>query len=207
MKELLSEYPIIPVVVIEQIEDAVPLAKSLVAGGLSAIEVTLRTPAAIAGIEDIIENVPGAVVGSGTVCSESQLQMSIELGCKFAVSPGATDSLLKKAWDSGFNYLPGVSSASEVMRGLEYGYDTFKFFPAEAVGGTTLLKSLHGPFGDVKFCATGGIGLDNVMSYLSLANVLSVGGSWITPSKLIKEKRWSEIERLASQASSLTQCT
>jgi 2-dehydro-3-deoxyphosphogluconate aldolase/(4S)-4-hydroxy-2-oxoglutarate aldolase len=205
MKELLSEYPIIPVVVIEQIEDAVPLAKSLVAGGLSAIEVTLRTPAAIAGIEDIIENVPGAVVGSGTVCSESQLQMSIELGCKFAVSPGATDSLLKKARDSGFNYLPGVSSASEVMRGLEYGYDTFKFFPAEAVGGTTLLKSLHGPFGDVKFCATGGIGLDNVMSYLSLANVLSVGGSWITPSKLIKEKRWSEIERLASQASSLTQ--
>ena len=205
MKELLSEYPIIPVVVIEQIEDAVPLAKSLVAGGLSVIEVTLRTPAAIAGIEDIIENVPGAVVGSGTVCSESQLQMSIELGCKFAVSPGATDSLLKKARDFGFNYLPGVSSASEVMRGLEYGYDTFKFFPAEAVGGTTLLKSLHGPFGDVKFCATGGIGLDNVMSYLSLANVLSVGGSWITPSKLIKEKRWSEIERLASQASSLTQ--
>jgi 2-dehydro-3-deoxyphosphogluconate aldolase/(4S)-4-hydroxy-2-oxoglutarate aldolase len=205
MKELLSEYPIIPVVVIEQIEDAVPLAKSLVAGGLSVIEVTLRTPAAIPGIEDIIENVPGAVVGSGTVCSESQLQMSIELGCKFAVSPGATDSLLKKARDSGFNYLPGVSSASEVMRGLEYGYDTFKFFPAEAVGGTTLLKSLHGPFGDVKFCATGGIGLDNVMSYLSLANVLSVGGSWITPSKLIKEKRWSEIERLASQASSLTQ--
>lgn len=205
MKELLSEYPIIPVVVIEQIEDAVPLAKSLVAGGLSVIEVTLRTPAAIAAIEDIIENVPGAVVGSGTVCSESQLQMSIELGCKFAVSPGATDSLLKKARDSGFNYLPGVSSASEVMRGLEYGYDTFKFFPAEAVGGTTLLKSLHGPFGDVKFCATGGIGLDNVMSYLSLTNVLSVGGSWITPSKLIKEKRWSEIERLASQASSLTQ--
>ena len=205
MKELLSEYPIIPVVVIEQIEDAVPLAKSLVAGGLSVIEVTLRTPAAIAGIEDIIENVPGAVVGSGTVCSESQLQMSIELGCKFAVSPGATDSLLKKARDSGFNYLPGVSSASEVMRGLEYGFDTFKFFPAEAVGGTTLLKSLHGPFGDVKFCATGGIGLDNVMSYLSLANVLSVGGSWITPSKLIKEKRWSEIERLASQASLLTQ--
>ena len=205
MKELLSEYPIIPVVVIEQIEDAVPLAKSLVAGGLSVIEVTLRTPAAIAAIEDIIEIVPGAVVGSGTVCSESQLQMSIELGCKFAVSPGATDSLLKKARDSGFNYLPGVSSASEVMRGLEYGYDTFKFFPAEAVGGTTLLKSLHGPFGDVKFCATGGIGVDNVMSYLSLANVLSVGGSWITPSKLIKEKRWSEIERLASQASSLTQ--
>jgi 2-dehydro-3-deoxyphosphogluconate aldolase/(4S)-4-hydroxy-2-oxoglutarate aldolase len=205
MKELLSQYPIIPVVVIEQIEDAVPLAKSLVTGGLSVIEVTLRTPAAIAGIEDIIENVPGAVVGSGTVCSESQLQMSIELGCKFAVSPGATDSLLKKARDSGFNYLPGVSSASEVMRGLEYGFDTFKFFPAEAVGGTTLLKSLHGPFGDVKFCATGGIGLDNVMSYLSLANVLSVGGSWITPSKLIKEKRWSEIERLASQASSLTQ--
>ena len=205
MKELLSEYPIIPVVVIEQIEDAVPLARSLVAGGLSVIEVTLRTPAAIAGIEDIIKNVPGAVVGSGTVCSESQLQMSIELGCKFAVSPGATDSLLKKARDSGFNYLPGVSSASEVMRGLEYGFDTFKFFPAEAVGGTTLLKSLQGPFGDVKFCATGGIGLDNVMSYLSLANVLSVGGSWITPSKLIKEKRWSEIERLASQASSLTQ--
>jgi len=205
MRDLLSEYPIIPVVVIEQIEDAIPLAKSLVSGGLSVIEVTLRTPAAIAGIEDIIKNVPGAVVGSGTVCSESQLQMSIELGCKFAVSPGATNSLLKKARNSGFNYLPGASSASEVMRGLEYGFDTFKFFPAEAVGGTTLLKSLQGPFGDVKFCATGGIGLDNVMSYLSLANVLSVGGSWITPSKLIKEKRWSEIERLASQASSLTQ--
>jgi 2-dehydro-3-deoxyphosphogluconate aldolase/(4S)-4-hydroxy-2-oxoglutarate aldolase len=205
MKEILSEHSIIPVVVIEQVEDAVPLANALVAGGLNVIEVTLRTSAAVAGIEDIIRNVPGAIVGSGTVCSESQLEISMELGCKFAVSPGATDSLLKRARDSGFSYLPGVTSASEVMRGLEYGFDVFKFFPAEAVGGISLLKSLHGPFGDVKFCATGGIGLDNVMSYLSLANVLSVGGSWITPSKLIKEKRWSEIERLAFQASSLTQ--
>ena len=165
MNKLLTAHPIIPVVVIERIEDAVPLAEALVAGGLPVLEVTLRTDAAIPGIKQIIKHVPEAIVGSGTVNNASQFSVSEEIGCQFIVSPGSTDELLDTARASSTPFLPGVSSASEVMRGLDYGFDCFKFFPAEAVGGTALLKSFQGPFSNVRFCATGGIGLHNVSDY------------------------------------------
>lgn len=200
MNKLLTAHPIVPVVVIERIEDAVPLAEALVAGGLPILEVTLRTDAAIPGIKQIIKHVPEAIVGSGTVNNASQFSVSEEIGCQFIVSPGSTDELLDAARASSTAFLPGVSSASEVMRGLDYGFDCFKFFPAEAVGGTALLKSFQGPFSNVRFCATGGIGLHNVPDYLALKNVLSVGGSWITTTDLVREKRWQEIELLAREA-------
>jgi 2-dehydro-3-deoxyphosphogluconate aldolase/(4S)-4-hydroxy-2-oxoglutarate aldolase len=205
MRDLLIAHPIIPVIVIDNLEDAVPLAQALVAGGLNAIEVTLRTPAAISGIEQIIKYVPNVIVGSGTVCNEHQLSMSKDLGCKFAVSPGATDDLLSCAVRNEMPLLPGVSTASEIMRGLDYGYNTFKFFPAEASGGADTLKAFFGPFNNVRFCATGGIGLHNCRSYLSLENVLSVGGSWISTKKLINDKRWGEIELLAREAASISE--
>jgi 2-dehydro-3-deoxyphosphogluconate aldolase / (4S)-4-hydroxy-2-oxoglutarate aldolase len=200
MNKLLTAHPIVPVVVIERIEDAVPLAEALVAGGLPVLEVTLRTDAAIPGIKQIIKHVPEAIVGSGTVNNASQFSVSEEIGCQFIVSPGSTDELLDAARASSTPFLPGVSSASEVMRGLDYGFDCFKFFPAEAVGGAALLKSFQGPFSNVRFCATGGIGLHNVLDYLALKNVLSVGGSWITATNLVRQKRWQEIELLAREA-------
>ncbi|CAI8265507.1 MAG: KHG/KDPG aldolase [Porticoccaceae bacterium UBA1117] len=203
MNDLLLAHPIIPVVVIERVEDAIPLAQALIAGGMPIMEVTLRTDAAVAGIEAIVKHVPSAIVGSGTVCNPQQFALSEDIGCQFIVSPGSTDRLLKVAQASSVPFLPGVCSASELMRGLDYGFEHFKFFPAEASGGIRLLKALHGPFGQAKFCATGGIGLHNVLDYLALKNVLSVGGSWITETHLVREKRWSDIQILARAAVSL----
>jgi 2-dehydro-3-deoxyphosphogluconate aldolase/(4S)-4-hydroxy-2-oxoglutarate aldolase len=203
MNEFLSAHPIIPVVVIDRVEDAVPLAEALIAGGLPIMEVTLRTEAAVAGIEAIVKHVPSAIIGSGTVCNPQQFAISEDIGCQFIVSPGSTDALLKVAQASPIPFLPGVCSPSELMRGLDYGFEYFKFFPAEAVGGISLLKALQGPFSRANFCATGGIGLHNVMDYLALKNVMSVGGSWITESSLVREKRWADIQRLASEAVSL----
>ena len=200
MRDFLLANPIIPVVVIDNVGDAVPLAQAMVSGGLPILEVTLRTEAAVEGIKQIIQHVPEAVVGSGTVCTADQFQLSVDIGCQFVVSPGSTDELLKTAAQSDVPYLPGVSSASELMTAMEAGFQQFKFFPAEAVGGVTLLKALQGPFSEAEFCATGGIGLHNVEDYLALDNVLSVGGSWITAAHLVRERRWSGIEQLASQA-------
>jgi len=200
MRDFLLANPIIPVVVIDNVADAVPLAQAMVSGGLPILEVTLRTEAAVEGIKQIIQHVPEAVVGSGTVCTADQFQLSVDIGCQFVVSPGSTHELLKTAAQSDVPYLPGVSSASELMTAMEAGFQQFKFFPAEAVGGIGLLKALQGPFSEVEFCATGGIGLHNVKDYLALDNVLSVGGSWITAAHLVRERRWSEIEQLASQA-------
>ena len=205
MRDLLTGKSVIPVIVIEREEDAVPLAQALVAGGLNILEITLRTPAAVGGIKQIIQHVPDAIVGTGTVCTPEQVTLSEQLGCQFMVSPGATDRLLAAAKASSVPLLPGVSSVSEMMRCMEYGYQDFKFFPAEASGGAAKIKSLSGPFADVKFCPTGGIGLGNVMDYLSLANVMCVGGSWICPANLVKEQRWDEIEQLAREASALGQ--
>ena len=203
MNDLLNSHPIIPVVVIERVEDAVPLAEALIAGGLPIMEVTLRTEAAVAGIEAIVKHVPSAIIGSGTVCNPQQFTISEDIGCQFIVSPGSTDALLKVAQASSLPFLPGVCSPSELMRGLDYGFEHFKFFPAEAVGGISLLKALQGPFNQAKFCATGGIGLHNVMDYLDLKNVMSVGGSWITESSLVRQRRWQDIQRLAGEAVSL----
>ena len=205
MRDLLAGNTVIPVIVIDRVEDAVPLAKALIAGGLNVLEVTLRTAAAEEGIRQIVEHVPGAIVGTGTVCSADQVKLSDDLGCQFMVSPGSTDKLLAAAADSSIGLLPGISSASEMMRCMEWGYQDFKFFPAEAAGGAAMIKSLYGPFSEARICPTGGIGLHNVMEYLSLPNVLCVGGSWICPAQLVREQRWDEIEQLAREASLLGQ--
>ncbi|MEJ6772807.1 MAG: bifunctional 4-hydroxy-2-oxoglutarate aldolase/2-dehydro-3-deoxy-phosphogluconate aldolase [Porticoccaceae bacterium] len=203
MRNLLAGNPVIPVITLDRVEDAVPLAEALVAGGLKVLEVTLRTEAAIEGIKQIIKHVPGAIVGTGTVCNEQQIKLSEDIGCQFMISPGATDKLLQAAQKSSVPFLPGISSVSELMRGLEYGHRDFKFFPAEAAGGVPVLKAMAGPFSDVKFCPTGGIGLHNVLAYLALPNVLCVGGSWIAQPKLIQAKNWAEIEKLAREAVAL----
>ena len=203
MRNLLAGNPVIPVITLDRVEDAVPLAEALVAGGLKVLEVTLRTEAAIEGIKQIIKHVPGAIVGTGTVCNEQQIKLSEDIGCQFMISPGATDRLLQAAQKSSVPFLPGISSVSELMRGLEYGHRDFKFFPAEAAGGVPVLKAMAGPFSDVKFCPTGGIGLHNVLAYLALPNVLCVGGSWIAQPKLIQAKNWAEIEKLAREAVAL----
>ena len=203
MRHLLTGNPVIPVITLDRVEDAVPLAQALVAGGLKVLEVTLRTEAAVEGIRQIVKHVPEAIVGTGTVCTEQHIKLSEDLGCQFMISPGATDKLLRAAENSSVPFLPGISSVSELMRGMEYGYSDFKFFPAEASGGVPVLKAMGGPFGDIRFCPTGGIGLHNVLSYLALPNVLCVGGSWIAETKLIQEKRWADIEQLAREAVTL----
>ena len=203
MRHLLAGNPVIPVITLDRVDDAVPLAQALVAGGLKVLEVTLRTEAAVEGIRQIVKHVPEAIVGTGTVCTEQHIKLSEDLGCQFMISPGATDKLLRAAENSSVPFLPGISSVSELMRGMEYGYSDFKFFPAEASGGVPVLKAMGGPFGDIRFCPTGGIGLHNVLSYLALPNVLCVGGSWFAETKLIQEKRWADIEQLAREAVTL----
>jgi len=205
VRDLLAGNTVIPVIVIDRVEDAVPLAKALIAGGLNVLEVTLRTEAAVEGIRQIVQHVPGAIVGTGTVCTAAQVKLSEDLGCQFMVSPGSTDKLLAAAADSSIGLLPGISSATEMMRCMEQGYQDFKFFPAEAAGGAAMIKSLYGPFSEARICPTGGIGLHNVMEYLSLRNVICVGGSWICPAQLVREQRWDEIEQLARDASLLGQ--
>ena len=205
MRDLLAGNTVIPVIVIDRVEDAVPLAKALIAGGLNVLEVTLRTAAAEEGIRQIVQQVPGAIVGTGTVCTADQVKLSEDLGCQFMVSPGSTEKLLAAAADSSIGLLPGISSANEMMRCMEHGYQDFKFFPAEAAGGSAMIKSLYGPFSEARICPTGGIGLHNVMEYLSLPNVLCVGGSWICPAQLVRDQRWDEIEQLAREASLLGQ--
>ncbi|MDC1211414.1 bifunctional 4-hydroxy-2-oxoglutarate aldolase/2-dehydro-3-deoxy-phosphogluconate aldolase [Porticoccaceae bacterium] len=205
MRDLLAGNTVIPVIVIDRVEDAVPLAKALIAGGLNVLEVTLRTAAAEEGIRQIVQHVPDAIVGTGTVCSADQVKLSEDMGCQFMVSPGSTDKLLDAAAQSSIDLLPGISSASEMMRCMEHGYRDFKFFPAEAAGGAAMIKSLYGPFSEARICPTGGIGLHNVMEYLSLPNVLCVGGSWICPAQLVRDQRWDEIEQLAREASQLGQ--
>jgi 2-dehydro-3-deoxyphosphogluconate aldolase/(4S)-4-hydroxy-2-oxoglutarate aldolase len=205
VRDLLAGNTVIPVIVIDRVEDAVPLAKALIAGGLNVLEVTLRTEAAVEGIRQIVQHVPGAIVGTGTVCTADQVKLSEDLGCQFMVSPGSTDKLLAAAADSSIGLLPGISSATEMMRCMEQGYQDFKFFPAEAAGGAAMIKSLYGPFSEARICPTGGIGLHNVMEYLSLPNVICVGGSWICPAQLVREQRWDDIEQLARDASLLGQ--
>lgn len=203
MQKMLAGIPVIPVITLDQVEDAVPLANALVAGGLKVLEVTLRTEAAVEGIRQIIKHVPEAIVGTGTVCSEEQIRLSEDLGCQFMISPGATDKLLSIGSQSSVPFLPGISTVSELMRGMEYGLENFKFFPAEAAGGAPVMKAMAGPFPNIKFCPTGGIGLGNALDYLTLPNVMCVGGSWIAKPNDIREKRWKDIERLAREAAAI----
>ena len=203
MQKMLAGNPVIPVITLDQVEDAVPLANALVAGGLKVLEVTLRTEAAVEGIRQIIKNVPEAIVGTGTVCSVEQIKLSEDLGCQFMISPGATDKLLSVGCQSSVPFLSGISTVSELMKGMEYGLEDFKFFPAEAAGGAPVMKAMSGPFPNIKFCPTGGIGLANAMDYLALPNVMCVGGSWIAKPQDIREQRWDVIEQLAREAAAL----
>ncbi|MBC9712483.1 bifunctional 4-hydroxy-2-oxoglutarate aldolase/2-dehydro-3-deoxy-phosphogluconate aldolase [Streptomyces sp. TRM66268-LWL] len=195
--------PVVPVVVIDEVADAVPLARALVAGGLPAIEVTLRTPAALDAIRAIAAGVPDAVVGAGTVISAANVRDAVDAGARFLVSPGWTDSLLEAMQGSGVPFLPGVSTTSEVVALIERGVTEMKFFPAEAAGGTPYLKSLGGPLPQARFCPTGGIGPASAPAYLALKNVGCVGGSWMLPADAVAAKDWARVEQLAREAAAL----
>jgi 2-dehydro-3-deoxyphosphogluconate aldolase / (4S)-4-hydroxy-2-oxoglutarate aldolase len=199
-RSVLDLAPVVPVVVVEDAADAVPLARALVAGGLPAIEVTLRTPAALDAIRAVAAEVPDAVVGAGTVISPENVRAAVDAGARFLVSPGWTDALLDAMKASGVPFLPGVSTTSEVVALLERGVNEMKFFPAEAAGGTAYLKSLAGPLPQARFCPTGGITPTSAPSYLALPNVGCVGGSWMLPGDAVAAKDWSRIERLARHA-------
>ncbi|BAM98423.1 2-keto-3-deoxy-6-phosphogluconate aldolase [Helicobacter pylori OK310] len=201
--EVLQISPIIPVVVIENIEDAVPLAQSLVEGGIHIIEVTLRSSCALEAIEFIAKNVPKMRVGVGTILNPTQLEQAQNRGAEFLISPGLTIKLLEYAKKKDMPLIPGVSSSSEVMQALELGYNALKFFPAEYCGGVKLLNAFNGPFKGVKFCPTGGISADNMHSYLNLENVLCVGGSWLTPKNLIQNKEWDKITEICKRSLAL----
>jgi len=196
--------PVVPVVVVEDVADAVPLARALVAGELPAIEVTLRTPAALDAIRAIAGEVPDAVVGAGTVIAPEQAGEAVAAGARFLVSPGWTDILLAAMRASGVPFLPGVSTTSEVVALLERGVREMKFFPAQAAGGTAYLKSLAGPLPQARFCPTGGIGPDSAPDYLALPNVGCVGGSWMLPADAVAAGDWDRVERLAREAAGLS---
>ena len=201
--DILKQAPMVPVLTIESVEDAVPLARALVAGGLPVLEVTLRTEAALESIRVIRDEVPEAIVGAGTVCNAGDFDAACEAGSTFIVSPGLTDGLLARSRDSDVPAILGIATASELMTALDYGLDCLKFFPAEASGGVPALKSLAGPFGHVTFCPTGGIGPKNVADYLALSNVATVGGSWVTPGSAMAQKDWAAIEALATETVSM----
>ncbi|WP_405897507.1 bifunctional 4-hydroxy-2-oxoglutarate aldolase/2-dehydro-3-deoxy-phosphogluconate aldolase [Streptomyces sp. NBC_00727] len=195
--------PVVPVVVLEDAADAVPLARALVAGGLPAIEVTLRTDAALDAIRAIAAEVPGAVVGAGTVISARNVADTVAAGARFLVSPGWTDALLDAMKGSGLPFLPGVSTTSEVVALLERGVTEMKFFPAEAAGGTAYLKALSAPLPQARFCPTGGISAASAPSYLALPNVGCVGGSWMVPADAVAGRDWDRVARLAAEAAAL----
>ena len=203
LEPILTLAPVVPVVVIEDAAQAVPLARALVAGGTPAIEVTLRTPAALDAIRAIAAEVEGAHVGAGTVLDAAQFEAAVEAGATFMVSPGSTPSLLDAAARHPVPLLPGAASASEAMALLERGYTLQKFFPAEAAGGVAMLRALGGPLPGIRFCPTGGVSPANARDYLALPNVICVGGSWLTPAPQLRAANWVAIEGLARAAAAL----
>ncbi|MBE8167561.1 MAG: bifunctional 4-hydroxy-2-oxoglutarate aldolase/2-dehydro-3-deoxy-phosphogluconate aldolase [Shewanella sp.] len=198
--EIFKCSPIVPVMVINKIEDAVPLAKALVAGGIKVLEVTLRTSCALEAITKIKNEVPEALVGAGTVLNEEQLEQAVAAGSQFIITPGATRDLLKAAMEGNVPLIPGVASISEVMKGMELGYTHFKFFPAESSGGVNALKAFSGPLANIRFCPTGGITPKTYKDYLALKNVDCIGGSWIAPTEAIESGDWNQITKLCKQA-------
>jgi 2-dehydro-3-deoxyphosphogluconate aldolase/(4S)-4-hydroxy-2-oxoglutarate aldolase len=199
-KDLFNMGPIVPVLVINNVEEALPIAEALLTAGIKVLEVTLRTSAALDVISAIAKELPEAIVGSGTVTNRQQLQQSYDAGAKFAISPGLTKDLLQAGNEGNIALIPGISSISELMDGADYGYDHLKFFPAEASGGVNAIKSIGGPFPDIRFCPTGGINLSNVRDYLALPNVACCGGSWLVTNTIVENKNWTEITKLANQA-------
>lgn len=196
--KIMSLSPIIPVIEINDIHQSIDLAHALIAGGINVLEVTLRTEAALDAISLIAKEVPEAHVGAGTVLNPTDLAKVRDAGATFAISPGCTGSLLKSATEINFPLIPGVSTGSEIMNGLELGYTHFKLFPATSVGGIPLLKSFGGPFQQVKFCPTGGINESNYLDYLALDNVLCAGGSWVAPNKLITSADFKKITEITA---------
>lgn len=201
--QVMRDAPVIPVIVLQDPAHAVPLARALVAGGIRMLEVTLRTPVALACIEAIARDVPDAVIGAGTVRSAADAQAAALAGARFLVSPGYTRAVGKASRDLGLALLPGVATGSEIMMAQEDGFTELKFFPAMQAGGAGMLKAWHGPFNDVKFCPTGGVTPANAGEFLALPNVACVGGSWLTPGNLVGQGKWEEITRLAREAAAL----
>lgn len=197
---IMTGQSVIPVIVLDDAKDAVPLAKALVAGGLPAIEITLRTDAALESIRRVAAEVPEALVGAGTILNAAQFDEAVAAGSKFIVSPGLTPELVEAANGSPVPLLPGAVTSSEIMAALEDGYSLLKFFPAEQAGGAAYLKSLSSPFGAVRFCPTGGVSAKNAPDYLSLPNVLCVGGSWVAPKDAVSGGDWDRITALAKEA-------
>ncbi|CAN7686347.1 2-dehydro-3-deoxy-phosphogluconate aldolase [Rhizobium sp. LjRoot254] len=195
--------PVVPVIIIEDIKSAVPLARALVAGGLKALEITLRTAAGLDAIKAIAEEVEGGVVGAGTVLDARQWDLAVKAGSKFIVSPGAGTSVLDAADQSDIPLLPGTATATEVMQVRDRGYTVMKFFPAEQAGGAPYVNALASPFAGIQFCPTGGISLKNAMDYLSLSNVVCVGGSWVAPKAMVAAGDWAGITKLAAEAAAL----
>ena len=202
--DFLDTSPVIPVIAIEAIEHAVPLAEALVAGGIINLEVTLRSEYGLEAIRLISNQVPSANVGVGTVCSSAEFDAAIEAGASFVVSPGQSDELFERALLTDVPFLPGAVTATEVMAAKSAGFNILKFFPAGTSGGAAAIKAFGGPFADIQFVPTGGIKPENAHEYLSLSNVRAVGGTWLTPTDLIKSGSWDEIEGIARQASSLS---
>ncbi|MFT6267798.1 MAG: 2-dehydro-3-deoxyphosphogluconate aldolase/(4S)-4-hydroxy-2-oxoglutarate aldolase [Alphaproteobacteria bacterium] len=201
--DVFSQGPVVPVLVIEKVEDALPIARALLEGGINVLEVTLRTQAALAVIEIIAKELPEAYIGAGTVTNREQLKAVTDAGAKFAISPGLTADLLAAGREGTIPLIPGVSNISDLMKANDAGYDHLKFFPAEAAGGVKALKSIGGPFPNTVFCPTGGIGPDNYKEYLALPNVRCVGGSWVAPNDAIENKQWHILTELAKLAISI----
>jgi 2-dehydro-3-deoxyphosphogluconate aldolase/(4S)-4-hydroxy-2-oxoglutarate aldolase len=200
---ILAAAPVVPVLIVERVEDAVPLAKALVAGGLTALEITLRTPASLDCIKAIAEGVPGAKVGAGTVIDTRQYEAAIRAGARFVVSPGCPPGLMEFGRNSAVPFLPGCSTVNEALMAAKHGYRILKFFPAEPAGGVPYLKSLISPLPFLSFCPTGGIGPKNAPEYLALKNVICVGGSWVAPPEALAAKDWNTITTLAREAATL----
>jgi len=198
--EVLRQGPVVPVMVIEKLEQAVPLARALVAGGIRVLEITLRTPVALEAIRIISREVSGALVGAGTVTRAEELTAVAEAGAVFAISPGLTGELLDAANQGPIALIPGIATISELMTGLARGYNHFKFFPAEAAGGVKMLKAMAGPFPQITFCPTGGITPANYRDYLALKNVACIGGSWVAPQAAMDQEDWPRISALAREA-------
>ena len=201
--ENLKAVRVVPVIVIKDLGHAVPLAKALVEGGLNVLEITLRSPVALEAIRTISSEVKDAIVGAGTVINAEQFVDAADAGAKFVVSPGLTEEVVRASRDHLVPILPGVATASEIMRGLSLGLKTFKFFPAENVGGAPAIKSLGGPFPQVSFCPTGGVNAKNLQTYLSLPNVICAGGSWMVPSDLNQADAFARATEMAREARNL----
>jgi 2-dehydro-3-deoxyphosphogluconate aldolase / (4S)-4-hydroxy-2-oxoglutarate aldolase len=203
IREILKRAPVVPVIVVHDLAHAVPLADALVAGGLTVLEVTLRTPVGLAAIEAMRKAVPEAIVGVGTLSTPAQFKAANDAGSQFGVSPGLTPALAAASQQVSWPFLPGVMTPGELMQARELGFSCCKLFPAQQAGGTGMLKAMHSIFPDVAFCPTGGIGLENAGDFLALPNVLCVGGSWVAPQKLVEAGDWLAIRKLAQEAATL----